>query len=256
MKGKLLTAAVALALGIGVCALPCGEAGTAAPETPSAPEVHASAAIDRSFAFDGELEGKAFVFFGDSITERCGLWYPKKDYIQLLQEEFGFYAYNAAKSGATLAVQPSSTNDFFTQFEAAKDIVADADYVSLFFGTNDFGVSRPLGTFTSKDKTTFCGALNCALDRILETAPNAKIMLLTPLYRGDRKDRPEENGAGNTLEEFRVCVREIGAAYGCKVVDLKDCFDETNEWKYMNPDMLHVYENGYRVIADTIKQQN
>lgn len=55
---------------------------------------------DRTFAFtQEELDGKTFLFFGDSITAGYGLSATELDYVEILSDEFGFEAHNKAVSG-------------------------------------------------------------------------------------------------------------------------------------------------------------
>ncbi len=220
-------------------------------ETAPAPET----SVDRSFTFDESMAGKAFVFYGDSITERCGAYYTHKDYTQLLSEEFGFYAYNAGVSGATASVISSNTNNLFSQLEKTEAIYRDADYVSIFIGTNDFGNKRPLGTIDSMDKSTVYGAFNSAISTIVEANPDVKIMLCTPFWRGDASWNGFEtvNGAGYTLADMCNAIKAVGAKHGCKVVDQTNVFNAENCTLYMNSDRLHLYESGYRLMVENIK---
>ncbi len=210
----------------------------------------------RSFGFGEEMRGKAFVFYGDSITARLGLYFTDKDYIQLLQEEFGFYAYNGAVSGATYTVHSSTSNHVFSQLSKSQILCRDADYVSVFLGTNDFGSSRALGSMSDPAGTdTVYAAIKQTLNDIIELNPDAKIMLLTPLWRGDAgyAGFDSKNPAGYTLADVRDAVTEVGNAFGCKVVDLTDVITADNAGTHLNGDRLHVKPAGYRAIADKIK---
>ena len=89
--------------------------------------------VDRSFDFDrSQMEGKAFVFYGDSITAGLGVPDEDKRYIDLLQDAYGFYAYNGAVSGASLTKGDMTINDIYSQLEASEYLYRDADYISIF----------------------------------------------------------------------------------------------------------------------------
>lgn len=212
---------------------------------------------DRTFRFDkSEMAGKAFVFYGDSITAGLGVPDAHKRYIDLLQDEFGFYAYNGAVSGASLTQVETSTNDIYSQLKVSEYLYRDADYVSIFLGTNDFGMNRPLGTPNDEPDTgTVCASLKNVLDTIIAANPDVKIMLLTPLYRqdGNHKGFTSKNGADYTLGDVRDAIKAIGAEYRCKVVDLSSVVGESNYTTMLNADKLHVQQAGYEAIAKCIK---
>lgn len=75
----------------------------------------------------------------------------------------------------------------------------------LFAGTNDYGNSDvPLGTISSTDEDTFYGALNVGWTAFLANAPSTMpLFIFTPIYRTDES----ANGAGLTLEDYRVAIR-------------------------------------------------
>lgn len=214
--------------------------------------------VDRSFYYTEELKDKSIVFYGDSITARHGLKSYEKDYIQLLQEEFGFYYSNQAVGGATWTDVPPSTNNIFRQLRNSEALYRDADYVSIFLGTNDFGLNRPIGNKNDKDVKTIYGAINTVFDTIIEANPDVKFMLITSLNRYDfTDDNPYDNvltnGAGYTIEDLRNVIRTSAETYNCTLVDLGELVNEENMSILLNADKLHVVEQGYREIAKVIK---
>lgn len=216
-----------------------------------------AASVDRAFGFNkAEMEGKSFVFYGDSITAGLGVPDADKRYINYLSEEFGFYAYNGAVSGASLTQVSTGTNDIYSQLEISQCLYRDADYISIFLGTNDFGMSRPLGTKDDAPGTdTVYASLKNVLNIITEANPDAKIMLLTPLFRkdGGNDGFDKANGVGYTLADVREAIKTVGAEYNCKVVDLTAVVDAGNYTSMLNDDKLHVREAGYRAMAECIK---
>ena len=214
--------------------------------------------VDRTFYYTKELKDKSIVFYGDSITARHGLKSYHKDYIQILQEEFGFYYSNQAVGGATWTDVPPSTNNIFRQLRNSEALYRDADYVSIFLGTNDFGLNRPIGNKNDTDVKTIYGAINTVFDTILNVNPDAKFMLITSLNRYDFTDsNPNDNGltngAGYTIEDLRNVIRTSAETYNCTLVDLAGLVNEDNMSDLLNSDKLHVVEQGYREIAKIIK---
>ena len=130
------------------------------------------------------------------------------------------------------------------------------DYVSIWFGTNDFtskvALDNPEDLY---DITTFGGALRYSLDKLFSANPDLKIMLITPMYR-DRQSKTSDdplitdgknsddypNGAGVYLTEYGDKIKEIAAGYGQngKVLDMyeKSGINRYNHQKYFY-DGLH-----------------
>lgn len=214
--------------------------------------------VDRTFYYTEEVKNKSIVFYGDSITARHGLKGFEKDYIQLLQEEFGFYYSNQAVGGATWTDVPPSTNNIFRQLRNSTALYRDADYVSIFLGTNDFGLNRSIGDKNDTDVKTIYGAINTVFNTIIDANPDVKFMLITSLNRYDftdsnLNDNGLTNGAGYTIEDLRNVIRTSAETYNCTLVDLAGLVNEDNMSNLLNSDKLHVVEQGYREIAKIIK---
>ncbi len=64
-----------------------------------------------------------------------------------------------------------------------------ADIYTVFLGTNDWWQGRPIGNLSDYDQKTgsktIFGAFRIIIDKLRQLNPNAKIILLTPLQRGD-----------------------------------------------------------------------
>lgn len=245
-------------------------------ETPETPET--PAAVDRGFTFSKQaMQGKAFAFYGDSLTARHGLKAADIDYVQHLQKQYGFYYYNGAVSGATWTVDAtdSNKNNVFEQFKRATYINRDIDYVSLMLGTNDYGWGlRELGEATDHatseaEATTVYGAIRYALDLLIEANPDVKIMLMTPplWYGKTGKDADGNDAKGNSvlcnrtdkrysLDDLSAVVKTVGAEYGCKVVDNADVFtlSADDSKYYITGDLLHISPLGHEKLAQHIAE--
>jgi lysophospholipase L1-like esterase len=80
----------------------------------------------------------------------------------------------------------------------------DLDYLTLWFGWNDYAYST-LGTINDTEDTTFYGAWNKVLPALIQKYPLCKIGLIVPY---------------GTNADFRQAVRDVGIKWGLPVLDL------------------------------------
>jgi lysophospholipase L1-like esterase len=108
-----------------------------------------------------------------------------------------------------------------------------ADIYSVFLGTNDWWHSKPLGHFTDYRQNTgtgtVYGSFRIILDKLRRLNPQAHLLLITPMQRGDFVyiNNPKNNAYGSykpkdgqTLESFAQAINSIGHAEQIPVVDL------------------------------------
>lgn len=122
-----------------------------------------------------------------------------------------------------------------------------ADVYSVFLGTNDWWHDRPAGSFSdyqnSTGSKTMYGAFRIIINKLHNLNKNAKIILITPMQRGDFVyiNNPKNNAygsykekSGQTLEQFANAVDSIAEFEHVKVVDLyhKSGITQTNMVKY------------------------
>ena len=111
--------------------------------------------------------------------------------------------------------------------------IEKADIYTVFLGTNDWWGGKPLGTLTDYEKNTGLGTVNGAfrviLDKLKSLNKDAKIVLITPMQRGDFVYLTNmKNNAfgsykdknGQFLEQFVEAIKEIGKSENMQVVDL------------------------------------
>jgi lysophospholipase L1-like esterase len=108
-----------------------------------------------------------------------------------------------------------------------------SDVYSVFLGTNDWWQGLPLGSLNdyinhTGIKTTY-GAYRIIIDKIRNLNPAAKIILITPMQRGDFVYIADaHNNAfgcykpknGQDLSQFADAVKEIAGYEKCPVIDL------------------------------------
>lgn len=210
----------------------------------------------------GPWAGKNAIFVGDSITygancEGSKYWELLKDSLELNSAE------GMGVSGSCI----SSTSDYGTDYEPLTDrydTIPQADLITIFMGTNDYGHDTPLGTIEDTTDVSFYGALNVIIPALLTNHPDATIVFITPIHRygyGTNSSTGEAhtfdhipNGAGHTLGDYVNAILEVCEKYSVPVIDLYSNLDldpsaeEVREY-YME-DGLHPNSAGHRLIAD------
>ncbi len=111
--------------------------------------------------------------------------------------------------------------------------LTSADVYSIFLGTNDWWQGRPIGKIEDYQNNTgnesVYGSFRIIIDKLKSLNPNAKIILITPLQRGDfvyinnmknsafgsYKAKKEQN-----LAQFAELINEIGKIEHFAVIDL------------------------------------
>ncbi|MDD4192802.1 MAG: SGNH/GDSL hydrolase family protein [Mangrovibacterium sp.] len=88
-----------------------------------------------------------------------------------------------------------------------------AEIYTVFLGTNDWWSGKPVGTIADyRDNTgygTLCGAFRVIIDKFRSLNPEAKIILMTPLQRGDFVDV----GFDPDADEYPYPPRAVNMTY-------------------------------------------
>ena len=145
----------------------------------------------------------------------------------------------------------------------------EADLIVVKGGTNDYATG-PLGSFESRDDTTFIGALRVLMEGLIEKYPDKQIVFFTPIRRCESGQTTDaKNGYGKTLREYADAVIAIANDYNIPVLDLYDVEeldftskvvtpggqDENGKWhdtvceSDLMPDGLHPSGKGHKIIA-------
>ncbi len=113
-------------------------------------------------------------YFGGSSLGKEVTWVNK------LGHKYGMDFVNYGIGGSTMSDFNPEKNPMVQRYtQMAK---GDADIILLEGGRNDRSHKVPLGDLDSRDSKTFLGSINIMLDGMLETYPNALIILITPWY--------------------------------------------------------------------------
>lgn len=202
--------------------------------------------------------GKKWIVIGDSITEVNER--TTKNYHKFIAEDIGCTVYNHGKSGTGWFTDWTNTGTGVTNLAFYKrlDILeADADLITIFGGTNDWGqTGKPLvlGTYGDTDpNASLYGAIDYTLKELIKKYYDKKIAVFTPLPRNNNWSN---NSSGISMEQVSNAIIEMCNKYSIPVLDLyrvSNAYPHLDEFKlkYM-PDGLHPNADFHSVLADKI----
>ncbi|MEP9851549.1 SGNH/GDSL hydrolase family protein [Staphylococcus aureus] len=208
------------------------------------PKTHIEAVIDADkLGKSSNLAGKNIVVFGDSNTELG-------NYPELVGETLGANIVKAGFYGCRMSDHTNNSylnmasmqkmaefirkkdftelvtsmneyyanggRDYRTQANALNNVNWDSiDLITVFFGGNDFGSSKALGTENDTTGATFKGAINKVIKSIHETLPTVRIVFICPMFRsriyavnGENSDE-NPNTAGIYFKEYIESIEGI-----------------------------------------------
>lgn len=113
-------------------------------------------------------------YFGGSSLGKEATW------VNMLGEKYGMDYINYGIGGSTMSDYVTDRNPMVKRYASMRK--GDADIILLEGGRNDRTQEVPIGDLDSRDSKTFMGSINIMLDGMLETYPNALIILITPWY--------------------------------------------------------------------------
>lgn len=212
-----------------------------------------------------ELKGLKINFLGDSITEGHGTTNKENTFWNVLGRETGALVRGYGVGGTRFAKQhtpsanPRHDLDFLMR---AKEMDKDADAIVVFGGTNDFGHGdAPLGSFEDRTQDTFYGACHMLFEYLINTYPEATIVIMTPLHRGN-----EDNVRGDGFKPLDVVaplvsyvkiIKEVAEYYSLPVLDMWSVSGiqprvPVIKQKYC-PDGLHPNDAGHALMAKRLE---
>lgn len=233
----------------------------------------------------GRFYQKNIVFFGDSITHNWmkypngdntvvndtdSLGYPSHYIVQLNNIcRFNSVA-NCAWSGGTMATPPanSKTRDVYKCFayctEHNEEAIKQADYVFIWYGTNDYhefyAIGTPEDTVEScEKKSTFMAGMKYGLSKINEYNPNAKIIVSNLLARSCNTSEGAVREQDQIL--YNDAIATIASMYQVRLLDMFSLFTiyemrakglSQSTDVFYSDDGLHPNDTGYTVITKFI----
>src|SRR5690606_36365141 len=148
----------------------------------------------------------------DSITDANG-------YQPLVQEALGFaQVHNYGRSGCPMTA--GGDRDHGATVNVVREADRQLECITIFAGTNDYRLHKPLGKPDDRDPFTFYGAYKSAIETILEENPACRLNLWTPLQRDkDGFDTVATNNAGHQLYDYVEAIHTLGVTYGLPVLN-------------------------------------
>lgn len=213
-----------------------------------------------------DLKGKKVVFFGDSITEGAAATKEENVFHQVMKKDLGLKeALNYGIGGTRIARQQKNSESpkYDLDFNVrAEELPADADFVFVFGGTNDYGHGdAPFGKEGDDTPDTFCGAVRSLFDKLIKRYGKEKVVVMTPLHR-----RSDENPLGDgkrvggaPLKEFVAVIEKEAKRDGLKLVDLfsepmlNSNVEELDKEYFA--DGLHPNDAGHALLAKAIEEK-
>ena len=174
-----------------------------------------------------------YVAFGDSLTaswEKVPNAYP-----ELVANSLGLKSFvNKGVHGATLSENDAGRTNMTQTILKYK---AKADIISVMLGTNDIGLSLPLGNIGDKTNSTFYGSLYLVSEHLTKNYPNSFVFYMTPFV-----NIYEYNGnldfQGHSLNDFADAFRYYANKYDFALLDMY------NLSEFEKVDMLSAVSDG------------
>lgn len=159
-------------------------------------------AVPEDVTRERKLDGLNVLAFGDSLFHGDATGYPDQ-WLALMARRHNWNLTNLGRNGWCIgdATHISSkgsiykklmtdstfcygtTSTAYYQTGNAKDLTfEDVDVIFLEGGNNDCGARLPFGEIDSDNPQTLMGGMNLVIDYLLETYPNAKLVLVTSWY--------------------------------------------------------------------------
>ena len=184
---------------------------------------------------DSKWLGKRGVTAGDSIT-----WYDQKTFgsshFNQGSTAKGYQTYMRDELGVTIDNIGASGNNLTEILGIIKAYnFTGVDFATITSGANDWSQEREIGSLalpqTTFDENTFYGALQSAVEFIINANSNTKIVLITPI----RGYHPTSTHTGEWLtkgrlvndmleqpEDYANAIKEVAELYGLDYVDFRD----------------------------------
>lgn len=204
--------------------------------------------------------GKRMVCVGDSITAGSG---TTQTYWSMLESILGLSKMTGMGVGGSCVSAKSDYGTGNSPLINRYTSIPEADLITIFMGTNDWGHETPMGTIDDTTDVSFYGALNVIIPGLITKYPNARIVWITPMHRygfGTSKITGQRftydhlpNGRGHTLKDYVDAIKEVCARWSVPVIDLYSMsglhpYIAAHKSTYM-PDGLHPNKAGHEKMA-------
>ena len=208
---------------------------------------------------------KTMVCVGDSITAGSG---TTQTYWAMLKEILGLSKMTGMGVGGSCVSAKSDYGTGNSPLITRYKNIPEADLITIFMGTNDWGHETPLGTINDTEDVSFYGALNVIIPNLMTMHPNSRIIWITPMHRygfGTSKILGTKftydhipNGRGHTLKDYVDAIKDVCGRYSIPIIDLYSISGlhpsiDAHKSTYM-PDGLHPNKAGHAKMAYLISK--
>ena len=208
---------------------------------------------------------KTMVCVGDSITAGSG---TTETYWSMLKNILGLSKMTGMGVGGSCVSAKSDYGTGNSPLINRWNNIPEADLITIFMGTNDWGHETPLGTIDDTTDVSFYGALNVIIPGLMTKYPNARIVWITPMHRygfGTSKILGTaftydhvKNGRNCTLKDYVDAIKDVCGRYSIPVIDLYSISGlhpsiPAHKSTYM-PDGLHPNKAGHAKMAYLISK--
>lgn len=203
---------------------------------------------------NSKWSGKTINVLGDSNTAFGRYTNPLSKLLQCTLNNYGVAGTRIASSSA------SDTDSFCVRYSS----MPACDAVLVMGGTNDWNQawSESFGTFSDREKTTFCGALHYLFSGLIEKYPNTPIVICTIPHNKNEEyshitpsEHVSDNGEGitlnhngKTLDDYSEMILRVARWYALPVIDIRHAFASGVVPRYFSDD-VHFNDLGGGMIA-------
>ena len=127
--------------------------------------------------------------------------------------------------------------------------------ILVYMGVNDFFHSIDLGSFSGTAAYRndhyiwdFTEGYELMLQKLQAIYPTSRIYCMT-LLESNSWEGTRVNANGNTVEDYNSRIRQVAAAHGISVIDLRNCGIESYELGRYTSDGVHLNREGAAKIA-------
>lgn len=215
-------------------------------------------------------QDKKVVTFGDSIT-----WYDGRQFgaghLESGQMVIGYQSYMRDKLGCNADNQGRSGWDMTQILSVVNSYdFTNVDAVTLTSGANDHRKNVPIGVVgaigSAFNVTTFAGAMQTAIEKIINANKDIKLFLITPI-RGWYFESGTSNVPGPYKNEqllsidYVNMIKSLGQLYSLPVIDwyYEVGFNELNKSYFLGDNLetvpfylLHPNQKGYKKMGEMV----
>lgn len=184
---------------------------------------------------------------GDSLTSVNAT--ATKRYHDWIGDWLGIKVNNYGISGSTVG----NKHDPMSERYAAMD--SNADVITVFGGTNDFGRNQPLGTMADRTNDTFYGAMHVLLTGLLNKYFDRKIGFIS-LHHFGTGYFAEKNSFGLIKSDYVKATKEVCEYYSIPLLNLYHSggfnLEVEAQKTLYSTDSLHFNNEGHKRLAKLI----